>query len=91
MRKFEELSLAEQTKIKNFLNTGIECYTEEKHYRNVIAEFRGNSIDIKPDFDIKSQDEIDYYSISVYSCIPCKAIIGKKDLIEHIMIHLEIE
>jgi hypothetical protein len=37
------------------------------------------------------EGEIDYCKTTIYFCNQCNAYVGRKDLIEHIMIHLGIE
>jgi hypothetical protein len=89
MRKFEDLTLLEQQKIKDFINEKIECICEEWYYRKSEAILTSNSLEVKSIFS--SNDEPFESTLHRFYCTACMETIEHKDLIEHCMIHLSIE
>jgi hypothetical protein len=89
MRKFEDLKLIEQIKVKDYINEKFVCKTTETFSRNAYAELTSNSLEIK---SIRSsQDNPISVEIVYFFCTECNQTVRRVDLIEHVCIHCSIE
>jgi hypothetical protein len=89
MRKFEDLTLAEQQRIRDFINLKVDSINEECYFRKSEAILTSNSMEVNP--IISSDDEPFESNLQRFYCTTCMENVEHIDLIEHCMVHLKIE